>query len=983
MRRWILCLWLVALAPAAAVADEESPVGLTRLETSDLRLYYPESLGYLVPHAVRTFTNSMAFQRRTFGWVPSEAASILLQDTSDYGNANAYPAPHSLLVFDVAPLSHAFESFPVSERMYSLMNHELIHVMANDISSDEDKSWRRFFLGKVAVQRQNPESMWYSYLTIPRFTAPRWYLEGGAVLMETWMGGGLGRAQGGYDEMVFRAMVRDETPIYDPLGLASYASQVDFQVGVNAYLYGTRFFTYLAYKYSPEKVVAWYRRDEDSKRYYSDQFQHVFGLPLEQAWNDWIAFEKDFQRKNLAEVRKFPITPQRNLVGAAVGSMSRTYYDEATGILYGGFKPQGTVEYIGALNTRDGTVRNLADIKRAMLYRVTSFTYDPKSSTAFFTNDNRGYLSYRDLMSVNVKTGEVKMLMENGRIGEIVFNPADESLIGVRHENGLATLVRVPKPYDTWYRIHTFPYGVVPYDLDVSPDGLLLSGSVAEVNGDQYLRVWDLGRLLKGDVTPLSWFLFGQSVPESFTFSPDGRYLYGSSYYTGVSNIFRFEVASGNVEAVSNSETGLFRPVPLADGRLVVLSYTGAGFVPAIIDPKPIKDASAIKFLGTLVAEMHPVVKTWQVPPPSTVDDEKLVKSKEPYIPLRRIELSNAYPVLQGYKDSVGIGYRVNFDDPLQYASFSITAAYTPTGDLPGNERGHVEINGRYRYLYGSLSWNRSDFYDLFGPTKRSRKGTAAKLGDVWELYNDEPRKLEAFAEVAYYNNIDTLPNAQNVETTFTRLATAEAGLRYTDVQRSLGAVDDEKGVTWALIYKGNHIPGEFAPQIRGELDFGYPLPWNNSSVWLRSAAGAANGERTSAIANYYFGGFGNNYVDNRSVKRYRNYDSFPGFEINEIQALNFARTTAELNLPPYVFQSAGTPSLYLNWLRPSVFFSGLWSDPGNSALRKDYTSAGMQMDLKFSALHWYDMTLSVGYAVGYRSGRRAGDEWMISLKIL
>ena len=60
-------------------------------------------------------------------------------------------------------------------------------------------------------------------------------------------------------------------------------------------------------------------------------------------------------------------------------------------------------------------------------------------------------------------------------------------------------------------------------------------------------------------------------------FTQDGRYLYGSSYYTGVSNIFRYEVATGEVEAVSNAETGFFRPVPLADGRLVVLTYTGAG----------------------------------------------------------------------------------------------------------------------------------------------------------------------------------------------------------------------------------------------------------------------------------------------------------------------------------------------------------------------------------------------------------------------
>jgi hypothetical protein len=33
--------------------------------------------------------------------------------------------------------------------------------------------------------------------------------------------------------------------------------------------------------------------------------------------------------------------------------------------------------------------------------------------------------------------------------------------------------------------------------------------------------------------------------------------------------------------------------------------------------------------------------------------------------------------------------------------------------------------------------------------------------------------------------------------------------------------------------------------------------------------------------------------------------------------------------------------------------------------------------------LHWYEMTLSAGYAVGYRGGMRAGDEWMVSLKIM
>jgi len=180
-----------------------------------------------------------------------------------------------------------------------------------------------------------------------------------------------------------------------------------------------------------------------------------------------------------------------------------------------------------------------------------------------------------------------------------------------------------------------------------------------------------------------------------------------------------------------------------------------------------------------------------------------------------------------------------------------------------------------------------------------------------------------------------------------------------------------------------NLVHGDAIAAIRGSLDFGFALPLANASVWLRNAAGASNGDRDDPYANFYLGGFGNNYVDSRNEKRYREYYTFPGFGINEIGGKTFVRSMAELNLPPYIFENAGTPSAYLTWLRPAVFASGLVTDPDKGELRKRYANVGGQVDLRFSVLHWYDMTLSFGYAVGYRGGTRAGDEWMVSLKIM
>ena len=172
-------------------------------------------------------------------------------------------------------------------------------------------------------------------------------------------------------------------------------------------------------------------------------------------------------------------------------------------------------------------------------------------------------------------------------------------------------------------------------------------------------------------------------------------------------------------------------------------------------------------------------------------------------------------------------------------------------------------------------------------------------------------------------------------------------------------------------------------PQIHGTLDLGFPLPIPHSSIWLRSAAGGANGDRNNTLANFYFGGFGNNYVDSGPVQRYREYYSLPGFEIDQVSGLNFVRQMVEWNLPPVIFESIGMPSLHLAWLRPAIFATGLWTDVANPSHRQNYASIGTQADLRFSVLHWYDMTLSVGYALGYQGGKRVGNEWMISLKIM
>lgn len=975
---WHSLLLVVVLALAGPPSRAQS---IAYLETPDLRLaYFHPSETYLSRYAAQCFSNALALQQKVFGFEPDERAMVLLTDFSDYGNAGVASVPRTTLLLDIAPMNFTFETFATGERMYTLMNHELVHIAMTDQPAPADQRFRSLFGGKVAAKPDHPETILYQYLTSPRVSAPSWYHEGIATFMETWMAGGLGRGQGAYDEMVFRSMVRDETRFYDPLGLASEGTKVDFQVGVNAYLYGTRFMNYIALTYGPDKLVAWVSRGPDSERYYAHAFESVFGRTLDAAWQDWIAWERDFQKANLEAVRTHPVTPYRDLSKRALGSVSRAYVDEAAGVIYAGIRYPGVLAHVGALSLEDGAIRKLHDVKGPMLYRVTSLAYDASGKRLFYTEDN---LAYRDLMVLDVDSGKAERLQRDARVGDIVFNPVNQTLYGLRHLNGLVTLVAIPPPYSQWNQIHTFAYGEVLYDLDVSPDGALLSASYGGVDGHQSLRVMRISDLVEGRTTPMTQFDFGQATPESFVFSPDGRYLFGSSYYTGVSNIYRFEVESGAIAAVSNAEAGLFRPLPLEDGSLIAFRYTGAGFVPTMIDPVPTDDLSAITFLGTEVVRRHPVVATWQVPPPSTVPIDALINREGEYHSAREVGFESLYPIVEGYKDEVAAGVHANWSDPLSLTRLEATASLSrAANDQDDGERYHGELDFKHRNFWAQATYNDANFYDLFGPTERSRKGYMVGIGYDKPIIYDKPRELSLITQLRHYGDLERLPDFQNIVTTFDRVTSAEIELDYAYVESSIGSVDDEQGIRLNMAVTGDYVDDEFIPKIRAGMEAGVALPWHNSSIWLRNAAGAADGDRDNAYANFYFGGFGNNWVDDGVVKRYRDYDALPGFELNEIGGRTFARSMLEWNLPPVRFEGVGTPGFHMAWARPALFTSVLHTDFDSDRRSRTATSAGVQVDFMFSLLHRLNMTLSAGYARGLLDDE-GKDEFMLSLKIL
>ena len=167
-------------------------------------------------------------------------------------------------------------------------------------------------------------------------------------------------------------------------------------------------------------------------------------------------FERRFQHANLDSIRLHPVTPARDLTARALGSVSRPCLDSLTRTLYVAVQYPGQVGHIAALPLDGGPIRKLHDVKGPALYFVSSLAWDPEGRTLFYTADNDGW---RDLCALDPATGKSRVLMRDARVGDLAFDRTDRTLWGVRHFNGISTVVQIPPPYTDYRRVLSLSYG--------------------------------------------------------------------------------------------------------------------------------------------------------------------------------------------------------------------------------------------------------------------------------------------------------------------------------------------------------------------------------------------------------------------------------------------------------------------------------------------------------------------------------------------
>ena len=199
-------LFALAVLPAARAAE---PTKMRYFKTQEFEIVYlDERKEYILPHLARCFENSLRFHRRLrlragrAGHRPPPGLRRLRLRRHHDDSIN-------YITLGIEPFEYVYETSPPTSASTGSSATSWSTSSRPTRRAGSDRCSARSSSARSGRSPNNRVSMIYSYLTSPRLYAPRWYHEGIAVFLETWMAGGFGRALGGYDEMVFRTMVAD------------------------------------------------------------------------------------------------------------------------------------------------------------------------------------------------------------------------------------------------------------------------------------------------------------------------------------------------------------------------------------------------------------------------------------------------------------------------------------------------------------------------------------------------------------------------------------------------------------------------------------------------------------------------------------------------------------------------------------------------------------------------------------------------------
>jgi len=514
-----------------------------------------------------------------YNYEPDQKTDLIIKDIGDISNGAAYYYDNKIEIW-ATPLDYPLRGN--HHWLPDVISHEFSHIVSLQKSMKFSRSVPGFYFQVIDYEDEKRDDVVYGYprvissYPIPGLVIPMWLAEGMAQYM--WPG-----TSNDFWDSHRDMLLRDRVLNNNVLSFTKMASFGKRGIGnESTYNQGYAFVGYLAERFGPEVISDLAAEISRPVQFSIDNaLKKVTGIRGSQLHREWVNQLKSRYLSLTDVIRRNPVKGD-----IIIEAASTQYYPEWSGdSIFFYLSNQGRDYFMQTslyrMNLNNGKSER---IQADVLSRISA---SPDGRQIYYSKnskpDKHGSVYY-DLYRYDLQKRKEKRLTKFARAYNPSVSPDGKRLAYISGRDGTSNLYIMNLDSADTVQLTDYSNGEELFSASWSPDGRMLAFDFLADHG-RNLAIYHL------EDKRIEYIFDSAYDTRNPFFTSDGEWLYFASDRTGIFNIYRKSLTTGEIELVTNVTGGAFMPTVNSRGELLYSLFENSSFKiariekPAAIDP--------------------------------------------------------------------------------------------------------------------------------------------------------------------------------------------------------------------------------------------------------------------------------------------------------------------------------------------------------------------------------------------------------------
>jgi Tol biopolymer transport system component len=522
-----------------------------------------------------------------YDYAPDTKIHLIVKDTDDYANGGAYYYNNKIWIW-ATPLDYELRG--TKNWLRDVMTHELTHMLQLGAARKLPRSIPAMYLQVMGYEEEKRPDVLYGYpnvLTSYPFAMtvmPMWFAEGTAQYSDPsyrfdyW---------DSHRDMQLRTRALDGELLnldnMEVFGKNSLGNE-------GVYNHGYGLVKYIAETYGVDKLRLLTEQQKKLTRVsFNTSCRKVLGISAYELHDNWVDYLTEYYTNATDSIRTHQVAGEvidssgtANLYAKFSPDGEKLFYVSNTGSDYFGQRnlyalDRVVVDHPDSTFDKDSDVDDEPELIAKQVTHGFDITDDGHWIVYSKLTPQRNESNYSDLYLYDLEDEKEHRLTISGRAWEPAFNPEENKLVFVVNRDGTLDLATLDLPaQDEWAEMKALPADSIhkltdwqdgrrAYRPEFNPrDGSILFAMSRDIGRDLML--------IDADGSNLRAAVDDEGDQRDAIWGPSGRIVYYASDETGIFNIYRHNLATGQTDLLTNTIGGAVSPTLSPDAMTLVFS---------------------------------------------------------------------------------------------------------------------------------------------------------------------------------------------------------------------------------------------------------------------------------------------------------------------------------------------------------------------------------------------------------------------------